>query len=153
MDDRPIHCKIEELTGLVEDVHQIKFLYTLINTYYRLGYLGREERKNYTTRALKKVVLDKTLRDGAIDDYTSKWLDREAEVCHTSHAPFVKDIWNNLNMLEARIKMVETRMNKIETRVQKLEQVTTDVVRSLQQLQKGIRFHRKADIAVGMMTA
>eukprot|EP00957_Ditylum_brightwellii_P124834 9515632-Ditylum_brightwellii.AAC.1 len=45
------------------------------------------------------------------------------------------------------------RINKIEKRVETLEKVTTDVVHSLQQLQRGIRLHKKVDIAVGLMTA
>ena len=173
-DDRNIHSKITELISIVEDVHQVKFIYTLIRSAYRLGYLEEDKYVQYMISALEraarsttctaavvifKLVLDKAEEDGIIGKAKKYKLDREAEVTHTANAPFVKDLWEHIHAnttwiqgLEMRVEGLEARTERLETRTERLEACVQDLHLCMVKLQEGIIFKHKVEFATGMMT-
>jgi len=160
-DDRNIHLKITELISIIEDIHQVKFIYTLIRGAYRLGYIEEDKYVQYVISALEcaarsttcadavvifKLLLDKAEEDGIIGKAKKYKLDREAEVTHTSNAPFVKDLWE-------RIQGLEMRVEGLEARTERLEACFQDMHLCLVKLQKGIIFKHKVDVVTGMMSS
>jgi hypothetical protein len=174
-DNRDIIFKIDELATIIQDVHEMKVFYTLVNNSYRMGIVHKDNRTRYISTSLEKVsssttcydsiaifkqLLRKAREDGIINYHDFDILDRKAEVAHTAEAPFVKDIWNSIEHLEARVDVLEHRVDildarvaNLESRVDKLEQVTANLVDALKMLQKGIRRKQKINVAMGMMGA
>jgi len=167
-DDRNILFKFEELMNIVEDVHQMKFLYTYINSSYRISMINQEDRKRYITGSLEKVAssttchdaiaifkkfLGKAKQDDVISDHEYFSLESKAVVAHVGAAPFVKEIWESIYNLQTRVDGLENRLDVLDSKVKRLEQVSANIVESLSILQEGILRKKKIEAVTGMMSA
>jgi len=167
-DDRNVLFKCEELMNIVEDVHQMKFLYTYTNSSYRMKTITQEDRKRYITGSLEKVassttcreaiaifkqILDKAKQDGIINDHEYYSVESKAVVAHVGAAPFVKEIWESIHNIQTRVVTLENRVDVLDSKVKSLEQVSTNIVESLSMLQKGIRRKQKIEAVTGLMSA
>jgi len=174
-DDRNVLFKCEELMSITEDIHQMKLLYTCINSLYRTKTINQEDRKRYITGSLEKVassttcreaiavfkqLLDKAKQDDIISDHEYYSFESEAVVARVGAAPFVREIWESINniqtrvvALENRIDILENRVDVLDSKVKSLEQVSANIVESLKLLQKGIRRKQKIEAVTGMMSA
>eukprot|EP00957_Ditylum_brightwellii_P049331 3742640-Ditylum_brightwellii.AAC.1 len=62
-DNRNINFKCEELMSIVEDVHQMKLLYTCINCLFNTNTINQEDCKRYISGSLEKVSSSTTCRE------------------------------------------------------------------------------------------
>jgi len=153
-DDRNVNFKLSELIPLIEDAHDAVFFYTLLNFSYKSGGITAPDRSRYafdglcvasvTTSCtasivLFKLLLEKASNDGALTAAAKFELDREAEVTHTSHAPFVQE-------LRERIRSNAARIDGLEANAEALS-------RSVEKLRAGIRHQGRVQAAVGMAGA
>jgi len=89
---------------IVQDVHELKFLYTFINAHRCTNSINLQDCKRYITICLEKValsttcrdaiaifkqLLDKAKQDGFINNHEFYSLESKAVVAHVGAAPFV----------------------------------------------------------------
>lgn len=167
-DDRNVLFKCEELMTIVEDVHQMKFLYTFINTHHCTNSINLQDCKRYITKCLEKIalsttdrdaiaifkqLLDKAKQDGFINNHEYYSLESKAVVAHVGAASFVKEIWKSIHGLQTRVTTLENRVDVLDVKVEGLEQVNDNIIDSIKMLQKGIRRKQKIEAVTGMMSA
>eukprot|EP00957_Ditylum_brightwellii_P048727 3697300-Ditylum_brightwellii.AAC.1 len=116
-DDRNINFKCKELMSNVEDVHQMKLLYTCINCLFNTNTINQEDCKRYISGSLERVsssttcreaiavfkqLLDKAKQDGIISDHEYYSFESEAVVARVGAAPFVREIWKSIHNIQTR---------------------------------------------------
>jgi len=134
-DERRAIYKINELTPLICDVHVMRLFYTFVNTSFRLDLIDDIDRKRFikaglneaakTTACTKsvstfKLIIKKAAAESLITEFEQLELDREAEITHTSHSRFIKDMWAHINANTARIDRLEIAVDNLNDNVQGL---------------------------------
>jgi len=134
-DERIPIFKISELVPLICDVHVMRLFYTFVSTSWRLDLIDDTDRKRFikagldeavnTTACTKstatfKLILKKAQADSLITEFEGLELDREAEVTHTSHSRFIKDMWAHIHANTARIDRLEMAVDNLNDNVKGL---------------------------------
>jgi len=131
-----VKSKIMKMNTFIEDVHQMKFFYTMLNFAYRGESLNKEERSIYIKEALGKVykdcideyrfttyrlILDKAKADGVINRSEEIVFDRLAENINTGHTDYIKNLQQAVQShtaqiigLEGNIKAVHESMKRLQ---------------------------------------
>eukprot|EP00957_Ditylum_brightwellii_P009144 691340-Ditylum_brightwellii.AAC.1 len=113
--------------SIVEDVHQMKLLYTCINCLFIMNTINQEDCKRYISGSLGKVsssttcceaivvfkqLLDKAKQDGIISDHEYYSFESEAVVARVGAAPFVRG--NRVDVLEHRVDGLDSKVKTLE---------------------------------------
>ena len=160
-DKEEYYTKFGALTRLVEDVHQMKFLYTFVMNEYRFGNLDVSDRNLYIVKGLEntakttkcdlsfkifRLILDKAKEDKIIDRGTEISLDRQAERTNTKNDPEFLDLFATVKSNTARIEGLEVN---VETLQENIEQINT----SLNKVKQGLKRKIAIETGVGVIGA
>ena len=153
-DDRNVHFKVVELVELIEDVYQMKFLYTMVKFAFRSGEINAQDHSKYIKNALSKtaqtvtcsdsiahfkLILSKSKDDGVITQLESNKLDNIAEDNKTLNLPFIKDMHKAIQNNTARIEGLEANLESLN--------------KSINELKRGMKRKLAVESSVGLVGA
>lgn len=153
MEDCDIIQKLDELIPLIEDVHQMKFYYTLASAYSKLNAFSNVQHKQFIHLALKqtssftrtteavaifRIIMNEALhKDYLIDEFDYHSMDATATLALVENATFIKDLQATVKQNTVNIKGLEGNIGAVRT--------------SLVNLQTAIKKKQKAEAALGFV--
>ena len=153
--------KLNDLPDLIEDVHQMKFYYSLVMYSYRTGAIDSDERDGYIQNGLLscskfttdedqwtiyRLILDKALQDGIINREQEIRFNIRGQLVNIENAAFIKDIQRAVKANTSSIKGLEGDIRALQKNIETVND-------SLNKVKLGLK--RKMDIesSVGFMGA
>ncbi|MFK7824087.1 MAG: hypothetical protein AB8G05_08020 [Oligoflexales bacterium] len=122
--------KLDELSGLIEDVHQMKFFYSFVIYSYRTGSIDLEQRNGFIQNGLSmsakftsnenqwtifRLILDKSCEDGVSSKEQEIRFDRRGELNNTKNVFFIKDLQEAVIANTTAIKGIQALQKNINT--------------------------------------